>query len=453
MLRAIAFLILIWACSACAAGANDTATIAPKPTSELFANPYMGWQTFHSAAKDDPGYGVLPSSVLYARYYWDAFEPSDGVYDWKVLDDAIALAARGGQTLAFRIMTCGTERQDNYSPKWLIDLGARIHKYKVQGRGRDHWTPDFNDPIFLEKHLAFIKALGERYNGRPEIALVDIGSVGLWGEWHMSGTEVPMPTAENANRIIDAYHAAFPDTPLVMQLDNIQGMKHARTLDIGWRVDCWGDMGGFSKTWCHMRSIYPQALRETQSQDLWRKSPVALETCWDMRRWNDEHWDLDAILKWALDCHVSFINNKSEQVPAEYIPKVKAFLLKVGYRFELRSATYPKAPDRTKALDMRLAWSNVGVAPCYFSFYPALALADASGKIVWSQSFSQYSTRDWLPGDILTNVKITLPEAIAAGRYTLLAAVADKDAKPAVRLAIEGRRDDGWYPLGPIEVR
>jgi hypothetical protein len=453
MLKAAVLLTAILLCSPCIAGEGGTVTVTPKPSDELFANPYMGWETFQTAAKEDPGYGVLPSSVLYARYYWDAFEPSPAVYDWKVLDDAIASAAQGGQTLAFRIMTCGTERRGDYSPRWLIDLGGRIHKYRREKAGREQWTPDFNDPIFLEKHLAFIRALGKRYNGRPEIALVDIGSVGLWGEWHMSGTDVPMPTAENADKIIDAYAAAFPDTPLVMQLDNIEGMKHARTLGIGWRVDCWGDMGGFSKTWCHMRTVYPQALKETQSQDSWKKSPVALETCWDMRRWDKERWDLETILKWALGCHVSFINNKSEPVPAEYIPKVKAFLLKVGYRFELRSATYPKAVERANTLDVHLAWSNVGVAPCYIDFHPALALADASGKVVWSTSLSVYSTRDWLPGDIATDAKVALPESIAAGKYTLLVAVADRDAKRAVRLAIEGRRDDGWYPLGPIEVK
>lgn len=34
-------------------------------------------------------------------------------------------------------------------------------------------------------------------------------------------------------------------------------LKHAVESGAGWRADCLGDMGGFSKTWCHMRMAYP----------------------------------------------------------------------------------------------------------------------------------------------------------------------------------------------------
>ena len=37
-------------------------------------------------------------------------------------------------------------------------------------------------------------------------------------------------------------------------------LKHAVQNGAGWRADCLGDMGGFSKNWCHMRMGYPKML-------------------------------------------------------------------------------------------------------------------------------------------------------------------------------------------------
>jgi len=426
-------------------------TVRPTPSEKLFANPCMGWQTFHRPADKAPHFGELPSSVMYVRYYWSQLEKADGVYDWRVLDDAVARAKRAGQTVALRVMAASTSERIPGSPAFLKDLGCRFHTYRHKGAGPFE-CPDFNDPVFLEKHVAFIKALGKRYNAHPGVCLVDVGSIGLWGEWHMSGTGVPMPTEEDARRIISAYRHAFPDTPLVMQLDNVAGMKFAKSLSMGWRVDCWGDMGGFSKTWCHMRSVYPESIRETGVENLWRTEPVALETCWDMRKWHREGWDIDYILDWALEQHASFINNKSAPLPRELMPKVKKWLLKIGYRFVLDEASWPARAAAGAELPVRLAWSNVGVAPAYYDFRPALALADASGRIVQRHVFEGETFRLRPPGDFTMNLTLPLWADAPQGECQLLVGIADASGDPVVRIAVEGRREDGWQPLGPVEI-
>jgi hypothetical protein len=44
-------------------------------------------------------------------------------------------------------------------------------------------------------------------------------------------------------------------------------------------------------------------------------------------------------------------------------------------------------------------------------------------------------------------------EDIAAGSYVLSVAIVDaQTGKPAIRLANEGRGDDGWYTLGSVTV-
>jgi hypothetical protein len=60
---------------------------------------------------------------------------------------------------------------------------------------------DMDDPINLQRHLDFIKRLGERYEGHPDIAHVDIGSIGWWGEWHLSGSQKnKLPTIEHRTK-------------------------------------------------------------------------------------------------------------------------------------------------------------------------------------------------------------------------------------------------------------
>ncbi len=456
MRKAFAGILLF--CTVCALSQADAQSVTARPieTRELLGNPGMGWESFYQPAAEDETLGGLPSTVMYERFHWTDCEPKPGEYDWTVLDKAVADATASGQTLALRVMALDTSTpKRDASPSWLKDLGCKIHVFRHGGRGRELWTPDFDDAVFLERHIAFIKALGVRYNGRKEISSVDIGSIGLWGEWHMSSAEgAPMPTEENARKIIDAYFEAFPDTPLVMQLDDIAGMKYAAGRGAGWRVDCWGDMGGFSKTWCHMNNMYPQSLERAGAADLWKSAPVALETCWDMRRWADEEWDVDFILEWALDQHATLINNKSRDVPEQYKSKVRDFLLKVGYRFVLRECTFDSEakPGGTFAWSMK--WENIGVAPCYYDYHPAIALASDEGVIVARQALTGTTIKGVLPGEYICNGEMALPSTgFLPGRYKVLAAITDRAGLPAVNIAIEGRRPDGWYEVASLDVK
>ena len=61
-------------------------------------------------------------------------------------------------------------------------------------------------------------------------------------------------------------------TPLVMLIGGGDMLKYAVENGAGWRADCLGDMGGFSKTWCHMRMAYPQRLPEADAIDAWKMS-------------------------------------------------------------------------------------------------------------------------------------------------------------------------------------
>ena len=426
--------------------------VKPKETDDLLANPYMGWETFHRTADADGSLAGLPSSTAYYRFYWRQVEAEKDQINWPLFDDVLRRARGAGQKLAFRIMICGTHRDYNYSPDYLKEEGYPGFEYS-RGGGRKHWAPDLDDAGVLERHLWVIRALGERFDGHPDIAHVDIGSVGLWGEWHMSGTGRPMPSQETCRRVVDTYFDAFPNTELVMLIGPLEELKYATSKGAGWRADCLGDMGGFGSRWCHMRDFYPQQIEKAGMEDVWKTAPVAFETCWDMRKWKDEGWDIDHIFDWALSVHASYINNKSAPLPEGVRPQVERLLRRLGYRFVLRSLRHPASVERGGKLAVEMDWENVGVAPCYADYVPAVSLIDSDGKRAWV-GLGASTTRTWLPGRFTMEKGFPLPASVAPGEYGVeIGIVEPSSLTPVIRLAIEGRTESGWYPLSRVTLR
>ena len=373
--------IICQLCSATQALAEDAAwvRIVPKETDEILANPGMGWETFHRTADDDKNLpSWIPSTVHYARWGWGTLEPEEGKIDYDFLDGVLEETRQAGQKLAFRAMCCSSYPRRPYHPEWLQEIGGKVVVTRY-GNGPELEVPVLDDPVVLAAHLDFIKRLGARYDGHPDIDHVDLGSVGWWGEWHMSqSTNAPMPTPETQKKIVDAYLAAFQKTPLVMLIGGGDMLKYAVENGAGWRADCLGDMGGFSKTWCHMRMAYPQRLPEADAIDAWKTAPVAWETCWDMRKWVNEGWSLRFIFNYALALHGSVINNKSAPLPeGENIrPEVERFLRRLGYRLVLKELKHPKQAKPGEKLKLAMKWQNTGSAPCYQPYRLAYRLTD-----------------------------------------------------------------------------
>ncbi len=431
--------------------------VTPKETDELLANPGMGWQTFHRFADEDKSLEGLPSGVAYFRFMWAELEPEPGRINFERLEQLLTRARKAGQRLAFRIMCAGTDpRNPSYSPLWLRDKGVMFYEYRYSGGG-PFFVPDMNSPVFLEHHFRFLRALGERYDGHPDLDLIDIGTVGLWGEWHMSGTKVPMPKPEVCQQVIDTYLQAFPKSPKVMLIggDRVilpngeNALQYAVRNGCGWRADCLGDMGGFSPNWCHMRDYYPQAVERGRAQDAWKTAPVAFESCWDMRKWVAEGWDVRYIFDYALAYHASYVNNKSAPIPEGYRSEVERLLRKLGYRLVLRQAEFPTTVSPQGTLTVLTKWENGGVAPPYWDYLLAIQLRSDR----WQQTFvTDISVKGWLPGQKEVSLQVPLPP-LPAGAYQLLLAVVSPHTKqPTLRLAIAGRQPDGWYPLDTVRV-
>ena len=448
-------------------------TVTPEPTDEILANPGMGWETFHRTAKKDKSLpNWIPSTIQYIRWGWADLEPQPGKLRTEFLDQVLKQTRQAGQKLAFRVMCCSTTKNHPYHPRWIKEIGGKELQADYEGQGPLP-IPDLDDHLVLQKHLDFIKRLGQRYDGHPDIDHVDLGSIGWWGEWHLSGSKTcKLTSLENRQKVVAAYLDAFKKTPLLMLIGGRECLKQATQQGAGWRADCLGDMGGFSRDWCHMRKGYPSYIKESGIQDTWKTAPVAWESCWDMRKWVQEGWSLRYIFSYALALHGSYINNKSAPLPQgpEVRSELERFLRRLGYRLVLKELKHPAQARAGETLALSMKWQNTGSAPCYRPYHLAYRLTSATGseKVVvskvavnrWLPGSVPVLTEEFLknppdlpPGDVIqVSDTVLLPKNMPAGTYELAIAVVGGDEKPVVRLGIKGRGEDGWHRLSKIEV-
>lgn len=123
----------------------------------------------------------------------------------------------------------------------------------------------------------------------------------------------------------------------------------------------------------------------------------------------------------------------------------------MGYRFALRRFTYPATIGPNRKIAFTSWWENNGDAPCYRKFPLALRLSNQQASTVM---IADADIRTWMPGDNLYNNSVFIPANLPDGDYELAIAIVDPATrKPAIKLAIQGTDDDGWYPLGNVKVR
>ena len=440
--------------------------VRPQQIDDVLINPGIGFMTFqrfngdslNAGLKWTEGYPIAyqefkgslknenfpDTSMAYFRIYWKFVEPAMGRYNWEMLDHAILTAHQRKQTLMLRLAPYGTT-DDNDVPDWYRTMMGKEGPEKLAEK---KWRTDPEDPRYARYFGNMVRAVGARYDGHPDLESIDLSIVGAWGE----GAGADLLSEKTREALVDAYVDAFHQTPLVMMLTdkktNTYGLSRK---DVGWRVDCLGDMGGFNPNWNHMMDYYPEGIVNFGMQDAWKKAPVSFEVCWVMQEWKNKGWDVDYIIDQSLKWHISSFNAKSSAVPQEWWPQVNRWLKKMGYRFALRKFTYPATVQPDGKLEFTSWWENQGVAPCYRRFPFALRLKNAAHTEVL---VTDADIRTWLPGDSLYDNAVFVPAELPAGEYELAVAIVDpRTREPKVKLAIAGVGPDGWYPMGKVNVK
>ncbi len=471
---------------------QNTVVVKPVEIHDVLVNPGIGFVTFQRFNGDalnagtkwtegfpieyQPFQGSLENkdfpmtSIAYFRVYWRFLEPEKGVYNWGMIDRALRTAHARHQTLMLRIAPHGTDAASDVPAWYRQETGEKFHAVPGGWQAtKGKWLIDPENPAYAKEFSGFIRALGNRYDGNPDLDLVDISILAAWGEG--AGTNLLTDTTRHA--LIDSYMDSFHKTPLVTQLgdektvaytlsksyegasDDVTAKQRAASLGdepphVGWRADCLGDLGTFSKTFNLMTDDYPEAIINLGLANAWKTAPVTMEACGVMQDWKNRGWDLQYIIDQSIRWHMSSFNAKSSPVPPEWHALVNDWLNRMGYRFVLRRFTYPATIDASRKLVFTSWWENKGDAPAYRRYPLALRLKSGEQSAIL---VTNADVRTWMPGDNLYNNDVFVPRSLPDGDYTLEIALVDAATRePKIKLAIAGVEPDGWYPMGTVKV-
>jgi len=142
----------------------DSITVLKNPDKgwyhHYFDNGIHKYLLKHDSELDDfPG-----MDHLYLRLAWSFLEPTEGKFNWTVIDTVIQKWVAKGYQISFRI-SCRETGLKFATPKWVYDLGCAGKFF--DNWGNETWEPDYGDPIFLEKLEQFHQVFAARYDGQP----------------------------------------------------------------------------------------------------------------------------------------------------------------------------------------------------------------------------------------------------------------------------------------------
>lgn len=456
------------------------------------ANPHKGWYHHfpdnHLTARypirrDEDLLQIPGMDHLYMRLAWAYLEPDEGSFAWDVIDKTIDKWTSKGLGIAFRI-SCretGTDRieQQFATPRWVVEAGAKGGFY-LKGQKTDAsgpWEPDFGDPVFLAKLEGFLRAFAARYDGKPWLRYVDIGSIGDWGEGHThSGSRKEYGFAIRRQHI-DLHLKYFTKSQLVISDDfvysvpNLEDRKrlHRYVVDhgIAYRDDSIlvnGYIAGHTKTWT-VRS--PEFFA-----DSYLKSPTVLELEHYSSVTRQGNWTAEPdssvarygggmkgadYFRGALKLlHATYIgyHGYADQWWADNAALSNELLNRCGYWYFLHRVTATSDEDRGGKLSLTAEWSNRGVAPAYHDYLLCIRLEGA-------QRFDRQvpsGNRRWLPAEPETTYRqqysVTLPQDVPAGQYTLKLKLTAPQVERDVKLALDPQLcdDAGYYRIGTVTV-
>jgi hypothetical protein len=457
--------------------------VHPQDTGLALVNPGMGWQ-LHHYDNDLEHYGLEldPSDTvdefpglnsIYLRLAWSYLEPEEGRFNWAIVDTPAARWIAKGKQVAFRFSCSESSRNQPYAtPEWVHKAGAKGH-FVIPGKGVSPggtiWEPDYDDPIFLEKLDHFLAAAAARYDGSPEVAYIDVGSFGVWGEGHtFAASQLPYST-ETVRRHIDLYRKHFKHTLLTANDDfsnqgrGLEVIHYARQLGLTLRDDSILVNGG-ENAYFHS---YLAPL-------FWMEVPVVLESehyggSKKRNAWGDGKRYLDAV----EDYHASYVT--CHWYPREFLKECGTLIdqinLRLGYRLQLLEASWPAEIRRFEGLTVGYRWRNAGVAPCLPGGYPAITLKDAAGGIAGvfvDEEFDMRTLPAGAPGKAelvgreekslsqaskpFAVFRLPPPQILKAGRYTLWISVGNHTGTPKISLPLAGEDGQRRYRLGEIIV-
>ncbi|GAA2334046.1 DUF4832 domain-containing protein [Dactylosporangium salmoneum] len=414
-------------------------------------------------------------------------------YNWSIVDSALNEIASYGNQAAIRFYMeypGGTGSHPGNAIPHCFDG-------HVTYRNNTYWgtvSPDYDSPYLLTALQNFIAAFGARYDGDPRIGFINLGLVGLWGEWHTwpfdtdtaDGYPNLMPTDAHAAQIVAAFDAAFNTTKLEIRYpDSAGGAANAR--DIGYHDDsfCYKEGSPLAGV------TLPQSMGGASYAQLQRALNMGVENKWvtdsmggEVRpeiqssaftSWPGGSGQVDNMKACIELEHTTWKINQTSQSYSSTDPNVAAAVRLMGYDLSATHAYYQNSVTGSSAT-VGVTIANNGVAPFYYPWTVSLGLKNSAGTVVktWDTPWDLRTVMplkirafpDWNVGADPTYRDYGYPQyfqssvsltGVASGSYQLVMKVKNplealSPAAKQLRFGNATQNADGWLGLGSIGV-
>lgn len=398
---------------------------------------------------------------LYLRLAWAFLEPEEGKFDWSYIDNIVDKYVPKGYNISFRISCKETGKVNEAvpteingiryaTPYWVVKAGAKgIERPEF---GSPSWTPDWNDPVYLEKLDNFHKAFAAKYDGKSWVRYVDVGSIGDWGEGHTwSSTRIP-PTFDEVKTHIDLYLKHYKNTQIIVADDLLAStkvetekqelLKYALKNKISLRDDSpmvQGYMQNDLSTWTVR---HPEFFAE-----VYKTKPTVFELEHYPKVKANGYWlgknGKDIIPEYKVS-GADVFRNAVKIIRPTYVgwhgylgewltdnpDFTKEMLNLCGYWYFPKSIN--STPIKNGKLSFEIEWLNKGVAPAYTTYRlkGKLIPVDHSSKIIHFE-MEDSGNKKWMPGQTTVEKYTAKLSEEPKGKYSLAIQLFDsKSGKP-----------------------
>ncbi len=343
---------------------------------------------------------------------------------------------------------------DNVSSEYIAKMQAdfdAIRQAGVKCIVRFAYSDSQNAAIYdatPEKVLSHINSLGNVLADNSDIILcVQAGFVGAWGEWYytknFAGAGYVPSAIDQANRraVVEALLGVLPDnvqvqvrTPAIKQAvvgNNVaiyesEAYNGTNKSRIAHHNDCFLANGTDYGTYTNLTADLEYLNQET------KYAIAGGETCDASNATSDCE---NSVQRMEL-LHWTYLNsNYNKDVYEKWRNQncIDNVNIKLGYRIYLDSCLLPNSATAGHDINVTFYYANVGfAAPVQYKTINILLINTLTSK-VWTLPYSGTNddTRFWFPGNIVSTGKITLPDTLPSGNYSMQVRFADQNTNLA----------------------
>ena len=460
----------------------DETTVLENPQKGLYHHYYDNSIGRYKCTDPRELAGIEGLRFLYVRVAWCFLEPEEGQFQFGIIDDLVERFYKPyGLKLSFCI-TCKETGEDVIyaTPEWVKQAGAKgsfqLPEDRQEGvRGRDknpNWTPDYSDPVFLEKLEHFHKAFSARYADQPFVEEIIVGSVGDWGEGHAYFSGRKKEQLHTLKKHIDIYSKCYPHNQKFVNDDMIRFHledrpdEEAQLLDylvrrgFGIRDDSINVASHtvyFGDTYTVAKPAYFECIAP------YAPTNIELEHYGNAKK-NGNMAGTDGCvcgadtIRGAMDMiHPSYLSfhGYADQWYQENPSLSKEVANKCGYWYFLEQIAFPKTAPVGTGIKLGFTWENRGVARAYHRFDLHIRL---EGENCYTLEAFGSDNRKWDAYQRThETVEVLLPRTMPQGEYMLKAKLTYTDRfrhTQDIRIGMQRQYvdEEGFFLLGPILI-